>query len=614
MSLATLVVVSCESYLDMAPDQGLDESDVFSNYESTRGYLDYAYDYLFDHASAAQGLYCNLQYFHLGGMSDELGTNLSANPSIGINNGTWYNTSYAEIAMEKSGNVMSNALKGMRICSRVIETLPEQTVLTEAQKRELMGQAYFMRAWFYFEVIRRCGGMPNFMQLFDPSSDDVDLPRLSYQESTDLIIADLDIAAEYLPAVWNDANAGRASRIAALALKSMSQLYAASPLMQNPITVTNHIESYDIARATLAAQYAKECLEAIDTEAPSLEMMEVGNAPDGVGYANIFYYSALVGPEALWFVHRANMDRQTSIRCHWLPMRLANGTGNWAYQYHFPTQNIVDKFESKNGYTITLEGTKWVTDDPLITDAEINTFPNAYTMRDPRFAAFIVYPGEQWGQYGDSGDDFYLATWKGGEELESEAVMTNETGYMCKKWAWTSARYLYGTSNYTDYGFNGTMIRTTQVWLDYAEAMNEAYGPNSKPEGYTYSAVDAINKVRSRVGHVNVRSDLTSSTSTFRDVIRNERAVELMCENHRWFDIRRWMIAEEMFKETYPIDGVTVTASSATSTTPATNNVFSFERKQVTEETRVFDRKHYWYPLPKDEVERLYNFAQNPGW
>ncbi|MDR1336370.1 MAG: RagB/SusD family nutrient uptake outer membrane protein, partial [Tannerella sp.] len=101
-----------------------------------------------------------------------------------------------------------------------------------------------------------------------------------------------------------------------------------------------------------------------------------------------------------------------------------------------------------------------------------------------------------------------------------------------------------------------------------------------------------------------------------RERIRNERAIELMFENHRWHDLRRWMIAEEVFKPVYPIRGVIAYChhSSTTATWRHPNDVFTYRENFITTEIRVFERKHYWYPIGKDEAMRMTQFQQNPGW
>ncbi len=608
----------------MAADQGLDEDDVFSNYESTRGYLDVCYDNIFDHTAGAQGQYFGLEYTHIGIMSDELGTNAQYDYITDINGGNWYNTGRPEVSWERSNGTIDRAFQSLRIASRVISVVPEQSTLTDNQKSLLLGQAHFFRAWFYFEIIRRSGGMPDFMQLFDPSIDDYsNMERLSYAESTDLIIRECNLAIEYLPAVWDTANTGRASGIAAMALKSWAELYAASPLMQNPTTITNHITEYNTERAESAAKYAWETIKAIDSNTSIYDMRMYEPSSDGSSdpeYMSIFYHQAYMSKEALFFVNWTGATRKTTLFVHWQNATMSARTGNWGYNHNFPTQNIVDLFETSNGYPITLGDGGWETEDMSLI-AQGGTASNGYlgkcyTARDPRFNKFIVYPAEKWGVTGtDAITDYYLATWAGGRELDSAPAWDNETGYLGKKFCWESARkYLGADYGYTDYYFGGVIIRTTQVWLDYAEAMNEAYGPNSDPEGYGYTAVQAINKIRTRAGHCDVLPEYTTDKVTFRDRIRNERAVELLFENHRNFDIRRWMIAEELFSGNYPIKGVSLSAGNSTTTTPGSDVAnYVYKSKDVLAEKRVFERKHYWYPLPKDEVERMY-IKQNPGW
>jgi hypothetical protein len=120
--------------------------------------------------------------------------------------------------------------------------------------------------------------------------------------------------------------------------------------------------------------------------------------------------------------------------------------------------------------------------------------------------------------------------------------------------------------------------------------------------------------VRNRVEMPNVRAEFTSDALKFREIVRNERAVELLFENHRWWDIRRWMIAEEVLNVSNPIKGVKVTASSATTFSPNVGNVFTYQLMDVTEEIRVFEKRNYWYPVGQDESKRLTKFKQNPGW
>ena len=147
-------------------------------------------------------------------------------------------------------------------------------------------------------------------------------------------------------------------------------------------------------------------------------------------------------------------------------------------------------------------------------------------------------------------------------------------------------------------------IRFAQLYLDFAEAANEAYGPTTVVPGTNMSAVDAINIIRQRVGAVPVRDEFKVSKEVFRERIYNERTVELCFENHRWHDIRRWHIAKELLSD---IKKAVITRTG--------EDTYSFRYVSVAPNLqRVFEDKHYWYPIPREQMEMLSVFTQNPGW
>lgn len=622
--MSAVLFMSCEDYLDKAPDLGLSDTDVFNNFSTVQGYLDQSYQCINDFSRWNQQ---GLQRAHVSQMSDE-GTNpyTSASMAGTINKGTWLGNSNASEVGWGTGNVGSangeglvipNAFYALRIANRVIEKAPLMSSLSPEQKNGLLGQAYFFRAWYYFEVIRRVGGMPLMDKVF-ASDYEFDEVRLSYQESSDWAVEQLDEAITLLPDEWPATETGRPIKAAAYALKSMMELYAASPLMNNPVgQITDN--GYNIEYAKKAAQYAKEALEYIDQKAPKHKMMTGAD-----GWKNIFYHSPnFVSDESLWYVNSTGGNRNTppDMPIFWQNVEFSNRKGNYGQAHVCPTQNMVDLVETKNGYPVKLEGSAWVTSDPAF-DAS-HPFDN----RDPRFNMTFIVPGESFGTINNNPN--YLCTWEGGRDVEpvKKPIETNLTRYLVKKWQWPSSvvtRLSGGDAGYRDYSYNCIMIRTTQIWLDYAEAMNEAYGPTNN-NGYAWSAVDAINTVRARVGMSPVRSEFTGSKEAFRERIRNERAVELMFENHRWFDLRRWMIAEQVFNpagDPNPIKGVKVKASAVGKYTASNKytdkvlagNVFTYELMSVPTEIRVFQKKHYWYPIGKDEADRFVNLKQNPGW
>jgi len=622
--IISAIFVSCEEYLNKAPELGLTETDVFNNFSTIQGYLDNTYLCINDFS---KGTFQGIQWTHASQMSDEGCNAKSGGKMVSvINKGLWLGSnSCGEVGWgttgvgSANGLVIPNAFFAIRIINRVIEKAPQMSFLTDEQKDKLLGQAYFFRAWFYFEVIRRVGGMPLLDKVFLPE-DDFNQERLTYQQSSDWAIEQLDRAILLLPDECPTAETGRVNKATAYALKSMMELYSASPLMCNPIDKIEN-NGYDIERCKKAAQYAKEALDYIENVVPKHKMMP------GSEYKNIFYHSPnFVSNESLFYINSGGANRGSNnngtqdLPTLWQNVEFSNLTGGRGISQVCPTQNMIDLYETKNGYPVKLVGSNWVTGDPDFNQSK--PFEN----RDPRLSLTIILPGEEFGSINNNPN--YQCTWVGGRDVEPARTPdeTNLTSYTLKKWQWPSSvvTRLAGVNGYLDYCYNCIIIRTTQVWLDYAEAMNEAYGPTDK-NLYEYSAVDAINKVRQRVGMNPVRSEYTTSKDLFRERIRNERAIELMFENHRWFDLRRWMIAEEIFNrkgDPYPIKGAKVTATNVGkyniknkyTDVVLPGNVFSYELVDIPTQIRVFQKKHYWYPIGEDEVFRYSKLKQNPGW
>ena len=213
---------------------------------------------------------------------------------------------------------------------------------------------------------------------------------------------------------------------------------------------------------------------------------------------------------------------------------------------------------------------------------------NPYAGRDPRLAETVLVNG---------------AAWKG-ETIESfvgglngaPIVNATKTGYYLKKYVIEDINLT--PTNTTSREHTWVLFRLGEVLLNYAEAMNEAYGPENAST-YGMTALEAVNKIRARANMPNFPNGL--SKDEFRQKLQNERMVELAFEDHRFWDVRRWKIGNE----TTDIYAVKITRDAVT-------NNFEYQKSLL--EVRNFEERMNLYPIPKSEINKNSNLVQNSGW
>ena len=418
----------------------------------------------------------------------------------------------------------------------------------------LKGEVIYLRAYAYFKLTRDYGGVPLIETPFDLNSEFV-VPRNTYQECVDFISGQLDDAADLLPVNQSSANYGRATKAAALALKSTTLLYAASP-QWNP--------SNDGGKWEKASNAAKAVLD--------LDF----NLYDGA-YTDIF---TTKNSELI-------MVRLTNKQYMWSAFQGAemflSPSGFHGWGSYVPSQNLVDAFGTADGKDITDPSSGY---DPQ----------NPYVNRDPRFNADIVYDGRPYGNPAYSQDRYAVGSTNAAEFFEGG--LDSPQGW--DTWNNSVTRYTFRKYCDTTYNYNvetqtnkfWIISRLSEIYLNYAEA--QFYLGN---EDVT---IDYLNRVRERAG---ISEPLPTSLSgtELENKIRNERQVELCLEGHRYYDIRRWKIAE--ITENKPLMGVVITKND--------DETKTYTYTQVQE--RSFKQQHYLLPIPREEINRT-NLAQNPDY
>lgn len=380
-----------------------------------------------------------------------------------------------------------------------IEEVPATTGDAQAQKRRMKGEVFFLRAYAYADLLRHYGGVPLITKLYDLNDNTFAVKRNTYEEGVKFVLDDIDSAINILPASYtSSSDAGRATSIAARALKSRLLLYAASEL-NNP--------GHDAARWQAAETATLAAITAAEENGAKLY--------DGTDYKKIFLQKH--NAEVLFDFNFSKLGfGGIDIVC------TPNSYGGWSV--YTPSQDLVDSFLMKSGKRIS---------DP--TSGYDPTHP--YDNRDPRFYADILYNGAIF-------KGTPVEIFEGGKDSQQgpQGWNATNTGYHWRKYMDESIDVNKDASNQ-----NWIIFRLAELYLNYAEI--EA-ALNKEDVARTY-----INKIRRRPSVL--MPDISSGGEQLKRDIRLERQVELCFESHRMYDVRRWKIAE--ITENKPLRGVIVT-------------------------------------------------------
>jgi hypothetical protein len=465
--------------------------------------------------------------------------------------------------------------------------------------KAMLGEVKFLRAWCYFNLTNLYGGVPIISKVYE-LTDEFTAPRDSYKACIDFIVADLDQAASLLPVVQSGNDNGRATKGAALALKSRVLLYAASDLHNTtvfPGFAKPELLGYTDANRTARWQAAKDAAKAvIDLNAYSL--YKANPAPtDSVAknYEELFINAQTV--EDIWI--RFYSTDVPIIGENVNSLSLMNGPNGYGGQGNNAVLgNMVDAFEMRNG-------TKFDWSNPAHA-----ALP--YTYREPRFYAYVLYEGAKWvtrPAYSFNMDPLgiihvgFFERWNSatnamyiepGIDSRSGPYEPNNSGqtlYLARKFLDPKVLPSAGTRQAVSWRF----IRYAEVLLNYAEACIEL---GQDAEARTY-----INMIRKRAGIPGV----TEAGAALRARYRNERRIELMYEEHRFFDIRRWVIGPETYGKVTKANVLyKLLPDKTTSPIPTI--------KHEVLETRAWIDKAYFFPILRSEMNKNDKLIQNPGY
>ena len=566
LTLATLfmfTIFACSDLMDKSPLDKFSEDSVWEDLNLTEAYVNNQYKVL-----PKLGWYEWIRAYQLSAFTDEAVHKYGYH---GVND-------YWKGIMNPS-NITSidvwkyhyDYINGCNIFLENIEDVPADSDEEIEMKNHLTGQIYALRAWSYLDLAARYNGVVLITESFN-LDDDFTRSRSTFEETVALVISDLDKAVDLLPEEYvSDGEWGRLTKGAALAMKSRILLYAASPLFNPSGDKTKWEAAAKAAKAVIELQvyhleqdYKQIFLTNVNTEI----IMSRGN--DAINADGYYQYFQIVEG-------------------------LGGGTDGNGYAGGWSTtnvsQNLVDAFEMN-------DGTAFDWNNPVHQ-------ANPYKNRDPRLYASVTVDGSPWigstAQFWvtEESNNYTLNPLDPNFKISNTVYGNNSIGNPIKRNDVPDMSYLYRKSMDPDYDIAAEqypfsvpwiIFRYAEIYLNYAEASFEA--------GDEGTALTYLNMVRDRVSMPAV----TASGNELRKKIHHERRIELCLEAHRYFDARRWKIAEQAFSET--IKGVRIVKDKNSDT--KVYNVYDSQ-------TRTFPEKYYFQPIPQYELNRV-QLEQNPGY
>lgn len=470
--------------------------------------------------------------------------------------------------------------------------------------KQMKAEARLLRSFYYFEMLKRWGGVPMLGDRVLTAKDDLNIPRSSIQEVADYITN--EISPDAPGSCFNDLHpaqaivddqdpsnqgnmVGHVNQGVALALLSRLHLYLASDLY-------NESGNERKAKWQTAANWAKRLIDLHVYDLynnPSAQFRQFAMEPKDFPNKEMIMIK-LVGSPTVG-LEQSNAPTGYSYTT---ASGLVNTNG-----YTSPSQNLVDAFLTLDGKSIYTNYDSEQGYNKEVYDPEHQPNPiliynpqDPYANRDPRLKRFIFLNGDMWLKK-------TVETFDGGANRGAQQNLNyTRTGYYLKKFLGDNSNVV----NYTAYYHHYQIMRYAEILLNYSEAINEAESTNDAE--IVYGLIELRKRAGIKAGddgRYGLPAAGTYSQELMRNIIRNERRIELCFEEHRFWDIRRWKIAEDVMNK--PVKGIRITKNDDPQKPP-----YTYEYENAA--TSSFLPHMYWYPIPRVELWGNNALVQNPGW
>lgn len=576
------LLFSCNEQLDLDPDGRITREEIFRDRNKVMGYLNSCYG----------GSYCPSPYMDRASFTDE------AHDCDAITAGSvyaqWYigavtADNYRSVSADR--DPWGGLYEGIRKCNVFIENIKTASALiSEDERAGWEAQARTLRALYYLQLIKRYGDVPLITEDLGVNHDFKTDHKDSFSEIVKFIIDDCEKALNAPESQegfsWNiyDGQFGIMHRAIPYAIMSQAVLYAASPLW-NDGTFTWE-DATKITKEALA-----QCL------ANGYEIFDI--EPENSEAQNSYALYFITNSNDMRSVDKETIYQKGSKMEVWKYAGLPS-TPNMDKSGPCPTQELVDSYEMQETGEPVILG---YSDDkhllPIINEKSGYDPKNPYEGRDPRFYASIYYNGAI--RYLDQPNGEKVESYIGGKDgISATDRRHTRTGYYMRKYN----NHRSGLNNNNDGAIR--LFRLAELYLNFAEASYQSQGPDVVEDfgnGLKMSARDAVNVIRKRAGMPDFPQGM--SVKEFQKKYRNERRVELVFEEHRFFDVRRWKILEETDKST---SGMEISKL---------DDVYEYKRFAF-KERLSYSPKFLKYPINQSEINKIIGYTkenwQNEGW